>query len=122
MTTRHRPHVPLPSSKLRSEAKVIALAPNEIADIASAARALPDPAELAEGTLVLVGATVREPKSIAKSVLAALGRAKTIPRWVRCSALVARGYVRVGASIDPDTKEDLVWGYAPPTTGPCSSP
>jgi len=121
MTARDRPHVPLPPAKLRADAKVVVLAPNEIADIASAARALPDPRELPEGRLVLVGPTVREPRSIAKSVLAAFGRAKTIPRWLRCSALVARGYVRVGASVDPDTKEDLAWGYAPAAspTEPC---
>jgi hypothetical protein len=46
----------------------------------------------------------------ARTVLAILGRARTVPRAVRCSALVARGYVRVGAAED-DRRVDLAWGY-----------
>lgn len=111
------PHVPLPAASARKEARVVALAPEEIADVASAARALPDPSDLPEGTLVMVDGRLREARSIARSVLAALGRTKSASRAIRCSALVARGYVRVGAATDPDERTDWAWGYA---TGPCS--
>ncbi len=112
------PHVPLPPAEARANAKTVALGPNEIDDVGAAARALPDLAELEAGTLVLVIRELREPRSIARSVLAALGRSKTAPRAIRCSALVARGYVRVGAGIDPDTRADVAWGYVP-VTEPC---
>ena len=51
--------------------------------------------------------------SLGSRLLAALGRGRTIPRVFRATALVARGYVRVGAGIDPESRSDLVWGYAP---------
>lgn len=112
------PHVPLPPSEERANAKTVALGPSEIDDVGAAARALPDPAGLEAGTLVVVTSELREPRSIARSVLAALGRTKTVPRAIRCSALVARGYVRVGAGTDPDTRADVAWGYVP-VTEPC---
>lgn len=112
------PHVPLPSPEARAKAKTVALGPTEIEDVGVAARALPDPSELDGGTLVLVTSELRGPRSITKSVLAALGRTRTASRAIRCSALVARGYVRVGAGTDPDTRADVAWGYVP-VTGPC---
>lgn len=112
-----RPHVPLPPARERENAKVVALAAYEIADVGVAARALPDPKELDEGTLVVVTEEARAEKSLVRSVLGALGRKQSVPRAIRCSALLARGYVRVGAGIDPDTRADLAWGYS--TTEPC---
>ena len=112
-----RPHVPLPHPDERAKAKVVALAPDEIEDVGLAARALPDPASLDASTLVIVEGEVRAEKSLVRSVLGALGRKHTVPRAIRCSALVARGYVRVGAGSDPDTRADLAWGYVP--TEPC---
>jgi hypothetical protein len=73
---------------------------------------LPDPAELPFGTLVLVPGEVSKARSLARSVLAVFGRTKTVARSLRCSALVARGYVCVGAA-DDETHADLAWGYAP---------
>jgi hypothetical protein len=86
------------------------------ADAASAstvARALLDPDELPAGTLLVVLPRVMDPPSLASRLLAALGRGKTVPRALRSTALVARGYVRVEAGIDRKTQSDLVWGYAP---------
>jgi hypothetical protein len=82
--------------------------------------ALPDPSELPPGTLVIVPGAAAGTSSLARSVLAVFGRARLVPRVVRCTALVARGYVDVGAA-DDETRADLAWGYAPPTgpTGPC---
>jgi hypothetical protein len=37
-----------------------------------------------------------------------------VPRAARCSALVMRGYVDVGASTDEATSQDLAWGWSQP--------
>jgi hypothetical protein len=106
-------HGPLPPpAAVRATARTIALAPADAQDLASAAAALPDPDELPPGTLVLLPAELREEPSIARSVLAVFGRTRTATRVLRCSALVARGYMDVGAGTDPVTRADLVWGYA----------
>lgn len=113
MTTRtslrsKRPHVPLPPANDRSNAKVVTL------------DALPEPSALDPGTLVIVNDETQGGRSLVKSVLGALGRKQTVSRAARCTALVARGYIRVGAGTDPDTDADLAWGYAPASTEPCS--
>lgn len=82
-------------------------------DLAAVARALPDVATLDEGALVVVLPQIAPPPSLAVRVLVALGRGRTVSRALRCSALLAKGYTRIGAGIDPDTRADLVWGYAP---------
>jgi hypothetical protein len=73
------------------------------------ARQLPDPASLAAGQLVVVlprGAPAEE----------WLGRLLGKRPWaagaVRATALLARGYCRIGAGFDPVSHYDLVWGYA----------
>lgn len=97
-----RPHVPLPSAKERANARVVSL------------HDLPDPDALEPGTLVLVTTEPRTTeRSLVRSVLGALGRKEKVARATRCTALVARGYMRVGAGTDPDTDADLCWGYAP---------
>jgi hypothetical protein len=55
-------------------------------------------------------------------LLSAIGRGRTVGRAERCSALLARGYVRIGAGVDPKTRNDLAWGHAPPAPAPRSSP
>ena len=108
-----RPHVPLPPLSARQKATTVTLGPADAEDVAAAARALPDPADLDEGALVLVNGEPGGARSLGVRVLAAFGRNKTVPRAIRCSALVARGYVRVGAGTDPDTRADVAWGYVP---------
>ncbi len=104
-----------------ADAVAVVLGPDDAKDAASVARAIPDADELAEGTMVVVLPVVVDGASLARRVLAALGRGKTIPRVDRCSALLARGYVRIGACVDAGTKLDLAFGFAPPraTTEPC---
>jgi hypothetical protein len=101
-----RPHVPLPPATERANAKTVSL------------DALPDPASLEPGTLVIVNDETRGGRSLVKSVLGALGRKQTVSRAARCTALLSRGYIRVGAGIDSDTDADLCWGYV--ATEPCS--
>lgn len=72
---------------------------------------LPDPRELEPGTLVLVPGNTVLHRSLARAVLAVFGRPRTIPRALRCTALVARGYVGVGAAGEEGA--DIAWGYAP---------
>jgi hypothetical protein len=103
----------LPSPSERSGARVIAL--REGSSVAAVMAALPDPADLPPGTLVVVAGNLDTPGGFARSVLAVFGRSKTVPRAHRCSALVARGYVDVGAASD-EARSDLAWGRTPPTT------
>ena len=91
----------------------VAFGPNDAADVAAVARALPDPDELPAGALVVLLPEVVDAPSLASRFLAALGRGRTVPRALRSTALVARGYVRVAAGIDGKTGSDLVWAYAP---------
>jgi hypothetical protein len=107
--------VPPVGAKLTADADAyaVALGPKDATEVASVARALPDPDALASGTLVFVLPQAIDVPSLAGRFLAALGRGPTVSRALRASALVARGYVRVGAGIDRETRSDLVWGYVP---------
>ena len=101
-----RPHVPLPPAAERATAKVVSL------------DALPDAASVEPGSLVLVDAKARTTeRSLVRSVLGALGRKEKVSRAARCTELVVRGYIRVGAGTDPDTDADWCWGYAPSADG-----
>jgi hypothetical protein len=100
------------TSEALARARTVALGEEDGASVASIMRALPDPAELPPGALVVVPAALARAPSLARSVLAVFGRAKTVSRARRCSALVARGYVHVGAAED-DKHVDVAWGYAP---------
>lgn len=102
-----------PSPAERARARTVTLTETDAATIASIMHALPDPAGLPPNALVLVPGSVIRARSLAGSVLTALGRRKTVARSLRCSALVARGYVDVGAAGDEDPDADLAWGYAP---------
>ncbi|MDB4936093.1 MAG: hypothetical protein JWP87_3065 [Labilithrix sp.] len=94
-------------------AYAVALGPKDATDTAAVARALPDPETLGPGTLVIVLPQIADAPSFAGRFLAALGRGPTISRALRATALVARGYVRVGAGVDHETRSDLVWGFTP---------
>lgn len=102
-----------------ARAKRVVLSETDAASIESVIAALPDPDELDGGTLVIVPAEMAGASSFARSVLAVFGRAKTVARTRRCSALVARGYVDVGACGSENGGEDgdLAWGRVP--TEPC---
>jgi hypothetical protein len=96
-----------------ADAYAVALGPGEADDPSSIARALPSPDELPRGTLVVVYPVVVEAPSFAKRLFAAIGRGRAVSRAQRCSALLARGYVQIGAGVDPDTRLDLAWGFSP---------
>jgi hypothetical protein len=103
----------LPPASELATARRITLTADAAGSVAAIMAKLPDPAELAPATLVLVSGQLGGPKTLARSMLAAIGRTKPVARALRCSALVARGYVRVGAAPDA-SKDDIAWGYVPP--------
>lgn len=93
--------------------KEVALSSKDAGDVASVARALPDPATLDPGTRVVVLGALKEAPSLATRLLSAFGRGKNdVPRVLRCTALVARGYVRVGAAEDANGR-DVAFGHVP---------
>jgi hypothetical protein len=105
-----------------ADAVAVALGPADVGDASSMARVLPDPDELPAGTLLFVLPHVASAPSLAGRFLAAMGRGPIASRAVRATALVARGYVRVAAGVDRETRSDLVWGYAPPAAAPVTEP
>lgn len=96
-----------------AKAYAVALDATEASDLVTVTRALPDPAQLAEGALVFVLPLVVEAPSFRSSVLAVFGRGRAMTRELRSTALVARGYVGVSAGVDHVSRVELVWGYAP---------
>jgi hypothetical protein len=80
------------------------------AGVTDVASQIPAATELPPGTPVIVlGSAARS-----ASLWGLVSRAVEIPRAVRCSALVARGYVDIGAGTDEVTGADLAWGVTPP--------
>ncbi len=88
---------------------------SEALDIKNLADALPDPDALEAATLVFVLPYVATAPSLVSRLFATFGvdQRPKVSRELRASALVARGFVRVGAGTDPATRLDLAWGYAP---------
>jgi len=89
---------------------VLAAHAQAVLSVVEVAGQLPDPTTLASGTLVMVLAH-------AETETGTLGRLfgggkRDIPRALRCSALLAKGYTRIGAGADTD-RTDLAWGFSP---------
>jgi hypothetical protein len=81
--------------------------------VAIVAAQLPAAARLAPGTLVIVLGEAASSAS-ASGLLGRLlmRRAAPIARAVRGSALLARGYTRLGGGLDPASRSDLAWGFS----------
>ncbi len=99
-----------PSQEAQRRAVTVSLQGTQRTSIADAMAALPDPATLGEGTLVVIPASA-EPRATFGSALRSLFRSGPSEATIalRCSALVGRGYVDVGAS----DNGALAWGAAP---------
>jgi hypothetical protein len=82
--------------------------------VATLAAQLPDPLDLPAGALVLVHETGRRERGFGRAVafLAFWRRRRRAHAAVRCAALLARGYVDIGAAQDARSGERLVWGVA----------
>jgi hypothetical protein len=102
----------VPSAAARAAAVTVTITEEAVSSVEAIAAQLPDPATLPGGTLVIVPAEVSGSRSLARSVLAVFGRTKTVTRARRCSALLARGYVDIGAGDDAN-RADLAWAKTP---------
>lgn len=77
--------------------------------IASVAEQLPLASSLPSGTAVFVLGAAPS----AHAIWRLLGRTAPVARAVRCTALLVKGYVEIGAGVDEASGSDLVWGSAP---------
>jgi hypothetical protein len=77
----------------------------DLEDPSAVARQLPAPSTLAAGTRVAVLATARREDGVLRRLLGA--RAVAVSRAARCTALLVRGYVDLGAD------DAASWGHAP---------
>jgi hypothetical protein len=80
-------------------------------DLHAVAESLPDAASLAPGTAIVVLAE-SAPSSGFFGALGAFGGRK-LDRATRAGALLARGYVDLGAEVDAASQLDVVFGRAP---------
>jgi hypothetical protein len=69
---------------------------------------IPDPGSLRSGTLLVVLGDLPPGRALLGRWL---GPRAHVPRAVRCSALLALGYERLGGGVDPRSGQDLAWGY-----------
>lgn len=73
---------------------------------------VPDAWGRESGTLVAISEISQQERAM-HGLRRLMTRARPrIPAWARCTALLARGYVRIGAGRD-QTGVDWVWGYVP---------
>lgn len=75
--------------------------------LAEIAAQIPAAATLEEGALVFV----LEEAAKAPGLLGRLRPRSSVSTALRCGALLARGFTRIGAGRDPTTRGDLAWGY-----------
>jgi len=113
------PRVPLGLSSWSDDSAVPAMA-IELAPLSGSvfldltkqiADALPAPETLPQGALVVLLGETSAPSGLVARFLQSLRRSEPIARSVRASALLARGYTRIGAARDEASAHDLVWGF-----------
>jgi hypothetical protein len=82
-----------------------------VGDAAAVAAQIPEAATLAPGAaIVVLGATAKQGGRLARW----LGpRPVVVPRALRCTALLARGYVRIAGGTDETSGADLAWAWTP---------
>jgi hypothetical protein len=106
---------PLGIAAWSTDASAIAvLLEGSLADLGQAAIVagqIPPARTLAPSTPVLVLGTAARRSALWRRLMKP--RAVKLERAPRCAALLALGYVDIGAAFDPTTKADIVWGYAP---------
>lgn len=80
-------------------------------DVHAVAESLPDSASLPPGTAIIVLAE----SAPSRGFLGALGAfgARKLDRATRAGALLARGYVDLGAEVDAASQLDVVYGRTP---------
>ncbi len=82
----------------------------DLVNLAVVAAQIPSAETLVSATPVMVlGEAVDRRRAWGR--LFGLGRSK-VARVLRCGALLVRGYVDIGAALDPATGSDIVWGWS----------
>jgi hypothetical protein len=76
---------------------------------AAVAGQVPLASDLSPGAPLFVLGTA----AVGDSIWQMFARGAAVPRAIRCGALLARGYVDIGAGVDEATGADLVWGSSP---------
>lgn len=87
---------------------VVLKASGEIA-IAEVVSQLPATGSIPPGTKLVIAGRLASPTGLFARIFS--GK-KAVPRAVRSSALLVRGFVDIAAATEGD--DDLVWGFAPP--------
>jgi hypothetical protein len=80
-----------------------------LGDVGEIAAQIPEARSMSAGALVVVLGEADAPRG---ALARLFGRKPEVARAVRCSALLARGYVRLGGGVDPKSGYDLAWAYA----------
>jgi hypothetical protein len=93
---------------------------SDLRGVAGICAQLPAAGTLPPQTLVVIFGQAERPKRLFAFARRLVARRNFVPRALRCSALLARGYVDLGAGMDPDTGEDLAWGSTPVLSRPRS--
>jgi hypothetical protein len=78
-------------------------------EIRAVAEQVPLASTLPAGTSVIVLGAARSENRLWRL----LGRTVPVPRAARCTALLVRGYVDIGAGLDERGGSDLAWGSVP---------
>jgi hypothetical protein len=81
----------------------------DLESAAEVAAQLPDPSTLEPGTRVFVMGAASRGAGLLRRLMGSV----TVPRVSRCTALLARGYVGIGAGVDEVSRTDVVWGSVP---------
>jgi len=103
------PRAPFGLGGLSADGDAWLIALSEADSVATAAAILPAPASLSPGALLVILPEVPS----ARGLLSLFSAGRPASRSVRAGALLVRGYVDLGACVDPHTRLDLVWGRAP---------
>ena len=96
-----------------AEARAVLLDASETAldSLAAVAAQIPAASVLPPATLVLVLAPAVGQAGLFGRILGS--RKVAVARLLRCGALLAHGYVNIGAGVDSPTGLDLAWGIVP---------
>jgi hypothetical protein len=77
-------------------------------DAAAVALQVPSAADLTDGAVTFVSGVALRSGGVLGRLFG--GGSVAVSRSARCGALVARGYVDIGAAVDPASKIDVAWG------------
>jgi hypothetical protein len=113
---------PLGLARFSDDGVDLAVALVSAHDVDDVVRQLPPSESLPGGALVIVLPELGEVGGGLAGLARWLRPKGHAPRPIRASALLARGYERIGGGVDPKTGQDLVWASAPLSSRPSPAP